>query len=76
MALFDTQLTVNLTAFDKWILTGLGSAALSAAWVFGKLIWRMGTNCVPTIQREVQQTNKLLTELVGYFKAKAEDGKL
>lgn len=76
MALLDTQLTVNLTAFDKWILGGLGSAALAAAATFGKLAWRGLTNCLPTIQRNTEETNKLLRELNGYFKAKAEDGKL
>ncbi|MGH9637878.1 MAG: hypothetical protein ACRD72_23830 [Candidatus Angelobacter sp.] len=72
----DTQLTINLTAMDKAILAAAGSAILTGVAVFAKLSWVALTNCIPTIQREVQETNKLLTEMLGYFKAKAEDGKL
>lgn len=78
MALIDqtTQITLSLTAFDRWALAGLGSIALAAIGTFFKVAWKSYTNCLPHIQENTELTNRLLTELVGYFKAKAEDGKL
>jgi hypothetical protein len=34
------------------------------------------TNCLPTIQKNTEETNRLLVEMSGYFKAKAEDKKI
>lgn len=76
MALFDTQVTLSLTAFDKWILGGLGTSVLSCALFFLKLSWKAFTNCLPHIQSNTEETNQILKEMVGYFRAKAEDGKL
>jgi hypothetical protein len=60
----------------KWLLGGIGSASLTAAGVYIKATFHAATNCLPTIQKNTERTNTLLVELCGYFKAKAEDGKL
>jgi hypothetical protein len=60
----------------KWLLGGIGSASLTAAGVYIKATFHAATNCLPTIQKNTERTNALLVELNGYFKAKAEDGKL
>jgi hypothetical protein len=55
MALFDTtQISINLTAVDKWIMGGLDSIALAAVGTFGKLIYRVCTNCIPSTQHGVE----------------------
>jgi hypothetical protein len=70
------QLWDYLSAMDiaiiSVVVTPFCGAVLAIMWK----LWVASTNCLPTIQRNTDQTNKLLTELVGYFKAKAEDGKL
>lgn len=50
MALLDTQLTVNLTAIDKWVLGGIGSMVSATV----ALVWRVCLNCAPTIQRNTE----------------------
>lgn len=73
----DIQSTwTTLPPAVKWLLGGIGSGALTAAGVYIKATFHAATNCLPTIQKNTEQTNALLVELNGYFKAKAEDGKL
>ncbi len=75
----------------KFVLEGLGSlgiAGITFKYVISgiaeyiKATYHAATNCLPTIQKNTQLTNELLVEikeshaeLVGYLKAKAEDGK-
>jgi hypothetical protein len=73
---FDTQITLSLTAFDKWALGGIVSIVLTGAGTLAKLAWKAFTNCLPHIQQNTERTNELLTEMVGYLKAKVEDRKL
>jgi hypothetical protein len=67
---------VQSPAAVKWLLGTLASALASAAGMYIRATYRAATNCLPTIQRNTEKTNDLLTELNGYFRAKAEDGKL
>lgn len=66
------QLWDYLSGLDIFILSLVVTPLVGIAW----RLWVVSTNCVPTIQKNTEQTNALLTELVGYFRAKAEDGKL
>lgn len=61
----------------------LMTAAVTAVSFLGKWLVELAlnanhayTNCMPTIQKNTERTNELLTEMNGYFKAKSEDGKL
>jgi hypothetical protein len=66
LGLLLTASTVGLTFLGKWLV----KLVLNANHAF--------TNCLPTIQKNTEQTNKILTEYVAYMKgrhdAKVEDG--
>lgn len=68
LGLLITTFMAGLVFLGKWMV----KLVLNANHAF--------TNCLPTIQIEVKETNKILTEYVAYMKgrhdAKAEDGKL
>lgn len=72
----DTQLIVSLSGFDKWVLGIAGGAAGSCLTSMVVMIYKMYSNCIPTIQNNTGETNRILLRMEGYIQAKAEDGKL
>lgn len=73
---FQWSMWTTLPLVVRWLLGAIGSAALTAAGVYIKATYHAATNCLPTIQKNTERTNELLVELNGYFKAKAEDGRI
>lgn len=73
--MIDT-ITFSLSPLTKWVLGIAGSMFTSYLGYMSTLAYKAFTNCIPTIQKNGEETNKILLRLEGYFKAKAEDGKL
>lgn len=72
----DQQIVVTLTGLDKWVLGVAGTFVGGCVTSMVVMVHKMYANCLPTIQDNTSKTNVILLRMEGYFKAKAEDGRI